>query len=68
MTLPAAPSLNTDDIVAFAQDAELDGLGDPPFETSVDVFLPIVFVEIGLHLFEEERIDSAIEVRVLRDC
>lgn len=68
MTLPAAPSLNTDDIVTFAQDAEVDGLGDPPFEASVDVFLPIVFVEIGLRLFEEERIDSAIEVRVLRDC
>lgn len=68
MTLPAAPSLNTDDIVAFAQDTELDGLGDPPLETSVDVLLPIVFVEIRLRLFEQERIDSAIEVRVLRDC
>lgn len=67
MALPAAPSLNTDDIVAFAQDAELDGLGDSPLETSVDVILPIGFVEVRLALFEQERIDSAIEVRVLQD-
>lgn len=68
MTLPTAPSLNTDHIVAFGQDAELDGLGDSPLETSVDVLLPIVLVEVGLGLFEEERIDAAIEVRILPDC
>lgn len=68
MTLPATPSLNTDDVVAIGQDTELDGLGDSPFETSVDVLLPIVFVEIGLGLLKKEWVDTTIQVRILPDC
>lgn len=68
MTLPATPSLNTDDIVPFGQDTELDGLGDSPLETSVDVLLPIVFVEIGLGLLKKEWVDATIQMRILPDC
>lgn len=68
MPLAATPSLNTDHIVASGQDAELDGLRDPPLETSVDIFLPVVLVKVGLILIEQERIDAAIQVRILPDC
>lgn len=65
MALSAAPSLNADDIVAFSQDAELDGLANSPLETSVDVLLPIVFIKLRFAPFEQERIDAAIQMRVL---
>ena len=48
MTLSTTPSLNADDHVAFIQNAEVDGLLDTPFQTTVDVLLPIGFVEVGL--------------------
>jgi hypothetical protein len=65
---PAAlPALDADDVVAFVEDAEADGLLDAPLETAVDVFLPHRLAEVGLLLGEEERIHTAVEVGVLRD-
>lgn len=65
MTRSPAPSLHTHDIVALAQDAELDGLGDPPLQATVDVLLPIVPVEIRLGLLEEERVHATVEMGIL---
>lgn len=65
MAFAAAPALNADDVVAFDQDAQLDGLGDTPLEAAVDVFLPVGLLEVGLLLGEEEGVDATVEVRVL---
>lgn len=59
------PALNADDVVAFVEDAEADGLLDAPLETSVDVFLPYRLAEVGLLLWEHERVDAAVEVGIL---
>ena len=65
MTLAAAPALNTDNHVAFLQDAEIDGGFDAPFQTAVDIFLPICFFKVGLLLGKEERVDAAVEMGIL---
>lgn len=65
MAFAAAPALNADDVVAFDQDAQLDGLGDTPLEAAVDVFLPVGLLEVGLLLGEEEGVDATVEVGVL---
>ena len=65
MTSAAAPALNTDHHVTFVQDAEIDGVFDAPFQTAVDIFLPICCFEVGLLLGEEERVDAAVEVGIL---
>ena len=65
MAHTAFPSLNTDHIVALREDTEGFGFGDTPLETLVDVFLPIYFGEVRLGFGKEERVDAAVEVRVL---
>lgn len=64
MALAASPSLNTHNAVALAEDAELDGLSNTPFETPVDILLPVHTTEVGLWLREQERVDSSIKVGV----
>lgn len=66
VTHAAPPALDADDVVAFVEDAEADGLLDAPLETAVDVFLPDCRAEVGLLLGEEEWIHAAVEVGVLR--
>lgn len=61
----AAPSLNTDYKVAFFQDAKFDGLRDAPYQTFVNILLPVRIFEVRLGFWEEERIDAAIKVRIL---
>lgn len=65
MTLAATPSLNADDHVAFAQHTEVDGLFDTPFQTTVDILLPVCLVEVGLLTRKQEWIDSTIQMRIL---
>jgi len=36
----ASPSLDADDWVALGENTELDGVGDTPDKTAVDVLLP----------------------------
>lgn len=62
MPFATAPALDTDNKVAFAQDTELDSLGDAPYQALVNILLPIGILEIGLALRKEERIDTAVEV------
>lgn len=61
----AAPSLDADYKVAFVQDAKLDGLRDAPYQTLVNILLPVGTLEVRLGFWEEERIDAAIKVRIL---
>ena len=65
MAPATTPALNADHIVTPVQNAEFDCLSDPPLETSIDVFLPVRLVEIGLLLWEEKRVDATIEMRIL---
>lgn len=65
MPFAAAPSLHTHHEVAFIQNAELDALRDTPYQTLVNILLPISILEVRLGLGKEERIDTAVEVRVL---
>lgn len=65
VALAAAPALDTDDVVALVDDAELETVRDGPLETAVNVLLPDLDVEVGLPLGEEERPDSAVKVGVL---
>ena len=65
MALAATPALNTDNVVTFAQHTQLDGLKDTPSETTIDVFLPVRLVKVGLLLWEIEWVDTTVEVRIL---
>jgi len=65
MAFATAPALDADDVVAFVQNAELDGLGDTPLEAAVDIFLPVGLLPVRLLLGEEEGVDAAVEVGVL---
>lgn len=65
MALATTPTLNADHILALGQNTQFDCLGDSPLETTIDVFLPIRLVEVGLLLREEEGVDSTIEMRIL---
>lgn len=60
-----APALDTDDVVALVNNAELDTVGNTPLETAVDVLLPDLDVEVRLLLREEEWIDATIQVGIL---
>ena len=66
MAHPTTPALNTNHLIAFAQDLQLDGLLDTPLETVVNILLPILFIEVWLPLWEKERIDATVEVGVLQ--
>lgn len=65
MPLATAPALDTDHVVAPAQDAKLDGFANPPLEAAIDILLPIILAEVGLLLWEDEGIDTAIQVGIL---
>ena len=65
MALTSTPSLNTDDGVTLREDSQLDTLADAPFQTSIDVLLPVLLVEVWLFLGEEEGVDTTVQVRVL---
>jgi hypothetical protein len=65
MPLTASPPLDADDHFTLFQDAEIDGLLDTPLQATVDILLPVSFVEIGLLLGEEEWIDTAVQMRIL---
>lgn len=66
MAHPAAPALNTDNVVALVDDPELETVGDAPLETAVHILLPDFDIEVGLPLGEEEGPDAAVKVRILR--
>ena len=66
MAHPAAPALNTDNVVALVDDPELETMGDAPLETAVHILLPDLDVEVGFLLGEEEGPDAAVKVRILR--
>lgn len=65
VTHTTTPALDTDHRIALSEDIELDGFCDTPLETVVDIFLPIGLVEVRFTFWEQERIDAAVEVRVL---
>lgn len=65
VTHAASPALHADDGIALAEDTELDGIHDAPLETAVDILLPWLRVEVWLCLVEVERVDAAVQVRVL---
>lgn len=65
MALATAPALDTDDVVAPAQDTELDGFANPPLKAAIYILLPIILAEVGLLLWEDEGIDTAIQVGIL---
>lgn len=56
----ASPALDADYGVAAGDDVELEALGDTPFETAVDVFLPAGLVEVGLGFVEDEWIYTTV--------
>lgn len=68
MPLASAPSLNADDEVALGNDFEFQTLSNTPFETTVDILLPDLDVEVRFLFGEVEWVDATIEVRVLREC
>ena len=59
------PSLNTDNNIAFAQDIQLDGFRDTPFDTLVDIVLPDGLGEIRLLLGKEEGVDASVKMGIL---
>lgn len=65
MAFASTPALYAYHEIAFAKDAEFDGLQDSPFETFVNVLLPISVVEVRLSLWEQERVDSAVKMGIL---
>jgi hypothetical protein len=46
--------------ITFGDDFEFEALGDTPFQTSIDVFLPDTNVEVWYWLGKEEGIDTAV--------
>lgn len=65
MTHSTAPTLHTNHRVTVVNDAELDTVLDTPLKTVIHVLLPVLTIEIGLRLGEEEWIDATVQVRVL---
>jgi hypothetical protein len=59
-----APSLNTDDAGTLLDNTKLDTVVDTPLQTTVDIFLPDLDVEVGLALGEVEGVDTAVQVRI----
>lgn len=63
--LATAPALNADDVIPPAQNAEFNGFADPPLEAAIDILLPIILAEVGLLLWEDEGIDTTIQMGIL---
>lgn len=66
VALASAPALHADDAVAAVDNAQLHTLRNTPLQATVDVLLPGHNVEVRLRLRENERIHTAVEVRILR--
>jgi hypothetical protein len=66
VSLTTAPTLDADDAVATADDAELDTMGDTPFETAVHILLPDLDVEVRLLLGEVEGVHATVQVGIPR--
>lgn len=64
MAHTTAPSLNTDDASTLLDDTKLDTVVDTPLQTTVDILLPNLDVEVGLGLREVEGIDTTVQVRI----
>jgi hypothetical protein len=64
VTHATTPALNTDNAVALLDNTKFDTVVDTPLETSVNVFLPDLDIEVGLCLGEIEGIDAPIQVRI----
>lgn len=47
-----APSLNADNAGTLLDDSQFDTVVNTPFQTTVDIFLPYLDVEVGLALWE----------------
>lgn len=60
MTLAAPPALDAHHRVTFTEDTQFDSLRNAPFEALVHILLPVRILEIGLGLWEKERVDSAV--------
>lgn len=65
MAHTATPSLNTDNGIALVDDAELETVVNGPLQTTVNILLPDLDIEVRLLLAEVERPDTAVQVRVL---
>lgn len=65
MPLATPPALNADDVIAPAQNAEFNGFANPPLEAAIDILLPIILAEVGLLLWEDEGIDTTIQMGIL---
>lgn len=65
MTHTTPPALNADNVVALVDNTELETVGDGPFETTINILLPDLDIEVGLLLGEEEGPHTAVEVGVL---
>ncbi len=65
MAHSSSPSLNTDHRIALAEDTELDRIHDTPFQTTVNVLLPWLRIEVWLLFWEVEWINTTVEMRVL---
>lgn len=65
VALAATPALNTDDVIALADDTKLDTVRDGPLETPVNILLPALEVEVGLLLGEQERPYAAVQMGIL---
>lgn len=66
VALAATPALNTDDVIALADDTKLDTVRDGPLETPVNILLPALEVEVGLLLGEQERPYAAVQMGIPR--
>lgn len=61
----SAPALDADNRVTGSNDLELETLVDAPLQTTIDVFLPDLDVEVWFLFGEIEWVDAAVEVGVL---
>ena len=66
MTHSSSPALHTDHGIALVENTELDGVHDAPLQTTVNVLLPWLGVEVWLLLGEIEGVYAAIQMGVLR--
>jgi hypothetical protein len=65
VTHASSPALYTDDRGSLLQHAKLDGVHDTPLQTTVNILLPRLRIEVGLLLGEVEGVYAAVQMRVL---
>lgn len=65
MPFAATPALDADDVITSAQDTELYSFANPPFKAAIHILLPIIPAEVGLLLWENEWIDTTIQMGIL---